>query len=172
MKKWILFSLLLAGLMIAAFFQLPSRVISDEITPLDYPQLLLAAQSLPNTGFIKQGRGSIVVLRTADDYTDKLYGILLNYLTPNEKKYLTISPRKAHITLFRSHQRLKFSKNNYTFQVNGIVKETIIKKSHGLLIRETWYEVAISSTELTQFFKEIPHPNSLHISIAVSKKLL
>ncbi len=182
MVKWIFYSVgffLIATLIVAilkyAYF-LPSRTISDHYVRVgQFPKLLALAQALPNTGYIETNNNHVNILKVSNDFIEKLYPELEFALNTEEKKCLHRSSNKAHITL-EGYLGLPKSSllagRQYRFRVNGIFKERRIRKIRSYQIEETWYEAAVESPQLLQSFNEIIHPEILHISFAVSAKIM
>lgn len=183
MKKWIIYSfgLLLTASLFAGVLEYryakSVRTISDHYVRVEqFPKLLTLAQSLPTDGYIeKNSANRINILKVSKDFIEKLYPELENELSNAEKKCLRPSSNKAHVTLkgyLNSPQSYIPAGQRFNFRVNGIFKEIRVRKIHRLKIEETWYEAAVESPQLLKSFKEINHPEILHISIAVAAKLM
>jgi hypothetical protein len=185
MKKSIflsIFLILAVSLILISFkFKSPPKhfpyILSDHYTRVnDYPELLLQAQSLPTFGFIMQNsKKNFERLRVNSDYLDKLYPVLLNSLSEDEKKCLKPGTNAPHITLkgYLANPRSDVADGGrFDFKVNGIFREKVIKVYPSFEVEETWYEAAVESPQLLSSFRKILHPEILHISIGVSRKII
>lgn len=155
---------------------LPSRTISDHYARVEqFPKLVALAQSLPNTGYIEINNNHVDILKVSNDFIEKLYPELEIALNTAGKKCLHRSSNKAHITLngyLDSPKSSISAGQQYRFRVNGIFKEIRIRKIRSYKIEETWYEAAVESPQLLKSFNKIIHPEILHISFAVSAKII
>lgn len=181
MRKWIFYSIcffLIAGIIIKyCVLNKINRTITDRYTRVqEFPKILALAQSLPNIGYIEKNSANVItVLKVSDDFIQRLFPELEKELSDEEKHCLHPSSHHAHITL-KGHvhaPRLPITPGQaFRFHVNGIFKEKRIRKIHSVMVEETWYETAIESPQLFQAFKEIIHPEILHISFGVSSRLM
>ena len=172
MKKWIFSSLLLLGLTVFSLYHFAKRhlyIISDHYAKVSYPELLSQAKLLPTFGFLQQ---KAEILKVSDHYVNELYSTLNHMLSEDEKRCLRPSPdrRGAHITLYGHPRQSVFSRQRYDFNIDGIFKETVVKKFHFFTEYDTWYEVAVKAPELVEVI-QIDHPDTLHISIGVSRRI-
>ncbi len=185
MKKSIFVSLsvFLAATMILVLLKFKSHpkhfpyLLSDNyIRVNDYPELLAQAKSLPAFGVImKSSKNHFGRLKVNSDYVDKLYPVLLNSLREDEKTCLKRGTDSPHITL-RGHLSQPRSDvldgERFDFKINGIFREKVIKVYPLFKVEETWYEAAVESPQLLSSFYKISHPELLHISIGVSRKII
>ncbi len=143
-----------------------------DVQSIHFPMIMEDAKALPTTGILNK-KGKMVTLKVSDNYINQLYPVLARYLSAVEKKCLRPSSLTigGHITLFKSQRALLPIGKSYHFDLNGMIKETVIRTKYHLIVYETWYELSVSSSGLNQSFLHHINPDRLHISIAVARSI-
>lgn len=146
-----------------------SGVQAAVVTPIDNPQLLSLAKTLPNQGVLKQLNNGYIYLEIAPSYSTQLPGLL------NQQELTFDHPEiGAHVTVFTVRQVQKQQlysipelNNNYTFQITGI-NRVVTKHRGGSRI---WYVLAIDAPELMALRAKYGFTRqfNLHISLAYQK---
>jgi hypothetical protein len=152
-----------------------------EVDLLNFPNVLNAAQKLPKTGTLQKGQDDFIYLKVSDDYSNKLYPLLLNYLSAQEQKCLMADHDiiGEHITLSDyqalSSQQLKSLPmgKTFSFKVVSLYRVIIVNSFYEKADKTVWYVLGIKSAELSKFLKQhFPSARDitkLHISIAAAK---
>jgi hypothetical protein len=149
-----------------------------KVIVLDNSDLLAVAKLLPAQGILELKSNHNVSLKVSDRYIETLYPLIVSSLNSKRRQCLTVPLTEdnhqaaAHITLHMKLDNQKFffyAKSPFDFIVNQYINAIIFKKIHGILVKETWYELAVSAPGLVTSLKDLPDPASLHISLAVKR---
>lgn len=154
--------------LIAVFFSVAHAAI---VTPLDNPQLITLAKTLPNQGVLKQLQDGYTYLELSPSFSTRLPGLL------NEQDLIFDRPQiGSHITLFTVDDVNKYHifaipelNSNYTFNVIGLNR---VSTKHCVGMQDgkrIWYVLSVDAPELTALRKKYVFSNrkfNLHISLA------
>lgn len=186
-RKLILFSISTILLIVIVIIVVCNRqrhgdVIADnrQVIILHNNAILSRSRQLIMIGYLIQKSNKNLYLKVSDQFIEKLYPLVKKDLLQNDQntsilKCLEILPLRdrhnlgAHILIFKGKRDFILPNRPYHFVINNYIKAIIFKKYHGTLVKETWYELAVSSPELATQFSDITHPDNFHISIAVAK---